>query len=176
MSRFIPRGYSPLETLRDQVGVTELRQQLLAGEEQVVRYDEVGGHLHAMLPNEWLSDSSERWLENGHYGFLHRWDRLLIKERKPAAASVPRQHSDKAQYVSPHIELMLRAIRQFSISEVLPTGRDPETKQLISKEVLRDYFLSSRLSTGAEISPNLANVMATLCRPPEAMKGGNKRV
>jgi hypothetical protein len=68
-------------------------------------------------------------------------------------------------YITPHIALMLEAIELFDIPERTP-----------KKDELKQHFLGKFLPDGSPITDNQASAMATFCRPPEAMKGGNKRV
>jgi hypothetical protein len=84
----------------------------------------------------------------------------LTEENATAVAGTP------TAYVSPYILMMLDAVRHFGIS---PSG-GPKKQELVA------YFRKQRLPDGSSISDNLAKTMATLCRPPEAMRGGNKRV
>jgi hypothetical protein len=66
-------------------------------------------------------------------------------------------------YVPPFVVLMLEAVRQFKISE-----QDPPTKK-----VLVEHFRAQTVD-GKLVTKNLASQMATLCRPPSAMRGGNR--
>jgi hypothetical protein len=69
------------------------------------------------------------------------------------------------EYIPPFVALMLEAVREFGISAANPSP---------AKKRLTGYF-EGRMVEGQTISPNLADTMATLCRSPAAMRGGNKR-
>jgi hypothetical protein len=43
------------------------------------------------------------------------------------------------------------------------------------KEELEEYFRARKVVDGKLISKNLASQLATLCRPPSAMRGGNRK-
>jgi hypothetical protein len=65
------------------------------------------------------------------------------------------------------MKLMLEASLHFGIN-----AREnvfPKHEELVA------YFLSRRLADGTPISPRQAKNLATLCRPPVAMKGGNRK-
>jgi hypothetical protein len=67
-------------------------------------------------------------------------------------------------YLSPFLKLAVEASQQFKISE-----QNPSTK----KELV-NHFLKQTVD-GKLISPNIAGQLATLIRPPAAMKGGKKK-
>ena len=69
-------------------------------------------------------------------------------------------------YISPFISVMLDAARQF--------GLKPDMKRPPKKDELINFFKDRTLADGTVISANHAQYLATFCRPPEAMKGGNK--
>jgi hypothetical protein len=69
-------------------------------------------------------------------------------------------------YLTPYIALMLQAIEHFAISAT----------QWPKKDELENWLSNQKLPDGTRISPNQAKMMATFARPPEASKGGNKRI
>jgi hypothetical protein len=68
-------------------------------------------------------------------------------------------------YLSPFMVLMLAAVQHLKISE----------QHCPKKEVLEEHFRAQRLPDGTPISPNQARDLATFCRPPAAMRGGNTK-
>jgi len=69
-------------------------------------------------------------------------------------------------YLSPFIQMMLKAVKHFEITE----------QANVKKAELEDYFRRPKLPDGTSISNVQAGYLATFCRSPEAMKGGNKRM
>jgi hypothetical protein len=73
----------------------------------------------------------------------------------------------KAKEYPEFISILLKAVEHFDIDA--SAGRYPKKDELVR------YFRSHRLSTGAFISRNMAEALATCCRSVEAMVGGNKK-
>lgn len=76
--------------------------------------------------------------------------------------------ADSEGYRSPFLMMMLEATLELGISEQ-PNGR-------LKKSEIVEYFLARPLPDGTRISANQAKSMATFVRPPDAMRGGNRRV
>jgi hypothetical protein len=66
-------------------------------------------------------------------------------------------------YITPFLTLMIDAIEHFGITE----------HHWPKKEELAEYFRNSKLPGNVSISNSQANMMATFCRPLDAMEGGN---
>jgi hypothetical protein len=73
--------------------------------------------------------------------------------------------SGRAENFPEFVSYQLQAIRDLKIDAW--AGRYPKHKEL------QAYFEKIRCSNGKLISPRLAKVFATACRPAKAMDGGN---
>src|SRR5262249_31356412 len=119
----------------------------------------------------WLADSSQRWIDTGL--FDHKFRDYFGKERVerlPVLVRIDDGHNRSAPnrtYVSPFLQMMIDATDRFSIA----AGKNPP-----KKAELEAYFKQQRLPDGTPISPSQAKAMATFVRPPEAMKGGQKKM
>jgi hypothetical protein len=122
--------------------------------------------LHVISRSDWLRQDAEIWLRTGQKkGSIHgtvSGDQILIKE---AAKAEPVQ-LPAPEYLSPFLDLMIKATRHFRIR---PNGALPKKADIV------EYFEQRKLPDGTPISKTQAETMATLIRPPEAMKGGQKK-
>jgi hypothetical protein len=115
-----------------------------------------------------LSEQGRLEVEMFRYG-----SQLLAKGEAPPEAEPPAADTSNVValeavppvYLSPFLKMMLDAVKQFGITEDAP-GK---------KEILVRFFRSQKLPDGSAISKVQAEYLATFCRSPEAMKGGNKR-
>jgi hypothetical protein len=160
---WMPPGYVDVSELAIQRGVNRVRDDLFEGRLQAYRWDPVAPDFDPIDPTFWLKDEAWRWLVTGEVfhdpgSFPHR---ILVKkeeEQKPPPAT-------DGVYLSPFIALMLEAVRKFKINE----------ENWAKKKELEEYFRAQKLPGGKPISVNLAKNLASYCRPPEAMSGGNSK-
>ncbi|MDX9982223.1 MAG: hypothetical protein RBU25_19540 [Lentisphaeria bacterium] len=96
-------------------------------------------------------------------GFQVRRDE--VDRRWPPGRRVPAGAPGEGAWVPPFIALMFRAIDEFGLTETSTVG----------KKTLAEWFAAQTLPDGTRVSTNLAGYLATFCRPPEAMKGGNPK-
>jgi hypothetical protein len=160
---WIPRDYVDVSELAAQRGVNRVRDDLFDGRLHAYRWDPLAPALHAIEPTLWLKEDALRWLVTGEVfhdpgSFPHR---ILVKveeKLKPPPAT-------DGVYLSPFIELMLKAIKHFKINK----------QHVPVKKQLEAWFLAQELPDGKSISRNQARNLATFCRPIEAIRGGNSK-
>jgi hypothetical protein len=67
MSGFIPEDYLPIAVVLTDIGLEQLRNELIADQRTVLRYDRILGQLHKIAREEWLKDATERHILAGHW-------------------------------------------------------------------------------------------------------------
>lgn len=161
-SNFVPPGYRPLAAGRDELGGKELRRLLILGKLTACIWHR-DGTFKELTKKFWLSDKAEGAIVLGHTGLY----RILLAE-EGIGTEAPNEvlQADKT-FVSPYIQRMLQASREFDLGS--PKGR------LVKKETLVTWFLEKGLPDGTAVSRNQAESMASLCRHPDAMRGGLRR-
>ena len=82
----------------------------------------------------------------------------------PAQNQAPIMPSNSNDYLSPYMQIMLQAIQVLDI----------RSEQQSKKNVLVDWFMQQEVA-GRPITRNMAKMMATLTRLPEAQRGGNSK-
>ena len=150
-----------------------LQQRIVDGEVLGVYFAEQ--QLWPIEPQEMLSANAVRRLRQGQWGhgnhtgpmYLQTTD-IFMRDNEPPAPTLPEPPRLDQVYLSPFMEMMLAAIKQFGI-----TGN---SFAHVKKAALEEHFTSQRLPDGTPISPNMASMMATFIRPAEATKGGQKRM
>jgi hypothetical protein len=163
MSDWIPDGYVDVSELVVQHGVDKVRSDLFGGRLRAFRWDMRAPALHPIDPTFWLAFDAPRWLVTGELfdgdqSFPHRIIVQVQGELKPPPAT-------DGCYLSPFMELMAAAIRQFKISE------DYYPK----KPELEAHFRAQKLPDGKRITAHQARNLASFCRPVQAMIGGNRK-
>ena len=127
------------------------------------------GRVVEMHPFELLENANVSWL------LRHERDTIIVPdfaaveaeiEAERPAPPVPPKPEDV--YLSPFMEMMLSAIKQFGITAA--------SYSHVKKETLEEHFKAQKLPDGTPVSPSMAGAMATFVRPAEAMKGGQKRM
>lgn len=181
MSSFVPPGYELLTVLREQCGEEKLRHDLCTGALTAYAWERTD--IREIPQSEWLDDANEVWLRHGSIGRhshplpkpIAKWTILVRQTNRSntttASSDVkPQNTSERAtQYESPYMDLMRRAISHFRI------GTADGAK--VKKSTIVEWLLDQTLADGkTKLGPTAAEYMATFCRPPEAMKGGNKRI
>ena len=179
MSIFVPPNHWLLSD-RDRANDTELRGRLATGDEEAFYIDASGG-LFSIFSNEWISDRGEAMLECGYYAprfykYLNGWHPLdhdrsystqVIIVRHKKIKQPPQGPISEAEYLSPFLIMMIDASRHFNIRPGKGNPKKPEIEEFFRRKILPD---------GTPISASQASSMATFVRPPEAMRGGQKKV
>lgn len=147
----------------------ELIRRLEAGEWSAIIVDPWSGQKHESGRSMWRTSFAYRCIEKARAQMPRSTNEgkvyIVAPIKKQQTLITPPPKLGEA-YHSPYIKMMLVASRKFQI-----TGTS-----FPKKEELQAYFETLRLPDGSPISTRMAEAMATLCRPPEAMKGGNKRM
>lgn len=113
-------------------------------------------------------------LERGDLSWLSRDNSPIVVpdfaalEADMAVPPAPDPVKPEDVYLSPFLEMMLAAVKQFGIAA--------DRYGHVKKETLVEHFQTQRLPDGTAISSNMASMMATFIRPPEATRGGQKRL
>ncbi|WOH55039.1 hypothetical protein [Bradyrhizobium sp. BWC-3-1] len=172
--QFVPPGYVRLEDFDTSGSETPLRQRFASGELVAAVWDRQTGEVVDLNSTNFLADWTdnmikERRLEKKvpHPRDRHRTETIHLPVLVKRLAATNSQPAPVPSYVSPFLEMMLTATVQFGITK---------DKAPPKKEELVEYFKKQRLPDGSSLSNSLAEAMATFVRPPEAMKGGNKRM
>ena len=101
----------------------------------------------------------------GRVGVADRPDAAVVARATTRVTDlvVPPDYEDHA-----FVRVLVEAIDHFK-----GTGKSPSER---AKKEVKQYFLDlGRLPDGTEITAHMAEKLATFCRSPQAMKGGNKR-
>lgn len=167
MSDFIPNGYVLSEKYKEQHSIDDTRRDLESGMIVAYAWDRKTGVLNPFDKSIWLADWSLDVLE------ANCWKEPMPNSTKTenwplliAPAAAVRKAVPTPEYMSPFLEMMLTATAHFKITA---TDRPPK------KEHVEAYFQKQKLPDGSPISPSQAKMMATFIRPPDAMKGGQKK-
>jgi len=129
-------------------------------------------------PAIWREDCNidfQRGFMAGYVRSINRIDVVIFSDIYMSRKCIKNLTSDysgktasiEGVYLPPFVEIMIEALRHFGIA--------PD-KQSPTKKEIEAFFLEKKLPDGRPITPNLASHMATLIRPPEAMRGGNRRM
>ncbi len=161
-SDFIAPGYEPLTQVSERVGVRAMRTRLCTGDVLAFLWFR-DGEIKECGSRFWLSDEAEAAIANGYF----KTARLLVRQDAADLLNDANNPGDEGVYLSPFMRLMVEASKHFSLGA--------EAGKRVKKEVLVEWFVKRTLSDGTKISNNIADSMATLCRQPGAMRGGNKR-
>jgi len=172
-----------------------LRENALGGEARFRTYAE--DFSSGVIESDW--EPFDRWTElniqdgHTHFGWGMRWtsegairllrsdvDNLFPPEepenhevyRTPPATQPTSAHEPQQaeSYLSPFLELMIEASRRFQICPEPLRGAE-----WLKKEVLVEHFLGLEIPGVGPLSRSQAESMATFCRPPNFMRGGNRR-
>lgn len=176
--QFTPPGYVRLSEMVRDHGADEMRNRLSAGDLEAFRYEDGDGSLFLIRSQEWNARAAAGWLTRGQWNDArssyrearNRWVPILVRLPEHngltiEATVIPVANAENV-YLSPFMEIMLRAIENFNIN----------ANKFPKKEELVEHFKLQKLPDGSFVSPSQAAHMATFCRPFEAMKGGQKRV
>ena len=165
MNEWVPEGYIDVGNLARERGVDRVRSDLFSGRLQAYKWDIwAGGDLsHPIEPRLWGANEAEQWLAktwppDRRNGWQLSFRVIVQVEDKPKPAT-------DAGYTPPFVALMCEAVRHFNIGE----------ESWPKKHELEQYFRAQKLPDGTAISSNHARYLATFCRPPAALSGGNKR-
>lgn len=161
-SDFVPPGFRLLTTVRNELGAKELRTRLSAGRLKAHLWSR-DGNIEPCSKSFWASEWAEATIQAGTYTKF----RLLVPEEGGGTEVPTDKLAHDTTYLSPYMQRMIEASRVFDLGS--PKGRRLKKKTLVA------WFLEQGLPDGSAISRNIADNMATLCRDPSAMRGGNKR-
>jgi hypothetical protein len=169
---WLPPGYGLLSELVTKHGIDHMRTQLYLGRHDVSRWNRKYGTIVKVSRGVWVLDETARWLETGEttrlidpysgsYQAYPLAGELLLVE----TGEVLLVGKVDDGYVPEIIAMMLAAVREFGITEDNPGSKDDLVKHFIGKVPLG----------GQPITPNLADPLATACRPASRMRGGNTK-
>jgi hypothetical protein len=163
--------------VRDRVGKAEagesVRHALQKAGESVRRDLQIGklkavfiledGSRVEIEPHRWLM-SEQLWWSGSEVvqpqavrGYVYIPDQM-------SGLDAPSSKVDPSPYTPPFMKLMFEAIEHFEIPNKMPKA-----------ETLQEWFKEQQVG-GRDVSKVMANYLATFVRPPEAMRGGQKRV
>jgi hypothetical protein len=164
---FVPPGYVRIARYDGDCS----RQRFASGELVAAGWNPRTGELIEIHKDHWQADWSQTMIDTGLF------DQKLQDgfggtrvERLPVLVRIDDGHERSAPnptYVSPFLQMMIDATNRFSIA----AGKNPP-----KKAELEEYFKRQKLPDGTPISSSQAKAMATFIRPPEAMKGGQKKM
>jgi hypothetical protein len=113
----------------------------------------------------WVTQVSLRSFDSGTYMHCCPDGTYAALPIAILCAGAPEATDDTTpEYIPPFVALMLDAVREFAITAANPSP---------DHELLVEYF-KGKIVEGQTISESLAKRMATLCRAPEAMRGGRQ--
>jgi hypothetical protein len=164
--QFVPPGYIGI---RD-YNVTDdksLRHRFASGELVAAVWNPRTGELVEIARHHWLSDWSQVMIDKGTFRNISGYAQ---SESLPVLVKIDEGHNrgvSNPAYVSPFLQIMMDATNRFGITD----GKNPP-----KKAELEAYFKEQKLPDGTPISLNQAKMMATFVRPPEPMKGGQKKM
>jgi hypothetical protein len=164
--QFVPAGYVKI----GDYSVTHdepLRHRFASGELVAAVWNPRTGEVAEIDKDHWRADWSQTIIDKGTFRQISGHGQsenlaVLVKINDGH-----KQSAAKPQYVSPFLQIMIDATNRFGITH----GKNPP-----KKAELEAYFKKQKLPDGTPISPSQAKMMATFVRPPEAMKGGQKKM
>jgi hypothetical protein len=164
--QFVPSGYVKVGDYSDSNG-PPLRHRFASGELVAAVWNPRTGELAEIEKDHWCADWSQTMIDKGTFRQVSGYgqsESLLVLVRidddgHGRSVAIP-------EYVSPFLQIMMDATNQFGIT----SSKNPP-----KKAELEAYFKQQKLPDGTPISPSQAKAMATFVRPPEAMKGGQKK-
>jgi hypothetical protein len=164
--QFVPPGYVKVGDYRN-TDEKSLRHRFASGELVAAVWNPHTGEVVEIDKDHWRADWSQTMIDKGTFRKVsgHGQSEVL-----PVLVRIDDGHNrsvSKPAYVSPFLQIMMDAAVRFNTS----AGRNGP-----KKAELEAYFKKLKLPDGTPISTSQAKQMATFVRPPEAMKGGQKKV
>jgi hypothetical protein len=168
---WVPPGFVDASALAGQRGADRVRDDLFEGRLKAYRWDGERAVIFRIEPSLWCAADAERWLVTGWApapDFDPDGDECRVIVRVEEDEPVPPPAADGgllAEFMAlPFIALMYEAFCHFRTSGQSGSKID----------VFKAHFLAREVA-GEQISGKKAAVMATCIRPPEAMRGGNRK-
>lgn len=191
---YLPDELISLQDALDQIDEEKLGALVFSGKIRSFHYDTFG-HLFPLMSMAWRGDhvrsvvgtgiikSETAWkigIPNDNCDFMVYLAKQDVRRFSMIANVDPadegpldnartaeaQMSNDENDYLPEFIELMLAALDHFGIT----SSKYPKKEELV------EWFSSQKLPNGENVSPRLADSLATFCRPLNAMKGGNKRL
>ena len=164
--QFVPPGYVKVGDYRN-TDEKSLRHRFASGELVAAVWNPHTGEVVEIDKDHRRADWSQTMIDKGTFRKVsgHGQSEVL-----PVLVRIDDGHNrsvSKPAYVSPFLQIMMDAAVRFNTS----AGRNGP-----KKAELEAYFKKLKLPDGTPISTSQAKQMATFVRPPEAMKGGQKKV
>lgn len=170
----MPEGWKLLADVVREHGSEKTRDMLFQGKLEAFTYSEQQRQYVQFARTDWASRLALRWLKSGRFGimdgqrYIESIEIAVCDRKDPEASTNDPLLSELSHYMSPFMQMMHEAIAHFGITE--------EPNPRLKKQEIEKFFLEKRLPNGSPVSPKMASYMATMIRPPSAMKGGNKRI
>ena len=171
MSLNVPQGYWLLRhRIRSEAGDNLIRIMLIEAELDAYAMTD-DGMLYLIPASDWKSARGEAMLVSGYHaseyvrGTFFIW--AMPEDAKNIVVKGAKPPMPEDTYMSPFLRMMVEGSVHFRIN---PARTNPKI------EIIREYFREKRMPNGSLLTENQVKMMATFIRPPEAMRGGQRKI